>query len=396
MPIVGITLIHYTSPSPPFGKAAYLGAMVTVFAHPGRRVGQLVEALVLALAGLTIGVSWSVLGLWLSSLMIESNPSGAYTIRAIFFAIALMYHGYLRSSTPRMYLLVLLLIIVCLTVLTTTSSYVSSILVEQIVYPILLASAVIFVVNIAVLPEFSSAYLGRTAIDSLEASAKALQDAGLYFVGQLKLPDLGDDENSVVDDLTAKSYANKDAAKPARSTSRLRDITNKKGSLRSKLSATRNAQNETQFEIAYSYLPPRLLSPIAKKGMKRLVTHVIAVIGTCESLFALLGEDVVSKDRGTVATSVPVLITTETGMESRKVDLKRLKPRREIEFGDIRLMRYLLAKIKDPYLSFQVVIMSAIAALVSCIAYSYVSSVNRFEGMMTDDVDRKYLEILRS
>src|SRR5882672_8361562 len=46
-----------------YGKAAYLAPITTVFGHPGRRFGQMAEALVLAVSGSLVGIGWSSFGL---------------------------------------------------------------------------------------------------------------------------------------------------------------------------------------------------------------------------------------------------------------------------------------------------------------------------------------------
>ena len=75
------------------GKAAYLGAITTVFGHPGRRFGQMAEALILVLSGTLLGVAWSLLGIYLGSLIIKEYPPAAYAIRAIFLAVVVLFHG---------------------------------------------------------------------------------------------------------------------------------------------------------------------------------------------------------------------------------------------------------------------------------------------------------------
>ena len=362
-PTVAITLVHYDT-NPIFGRAAYLAAMVTVFAHPGRRVGQLAEALVFVLMGLVVGVVWAVLGLWLASLVIESSPSAGYAIRAVFFVIALMSHGFVRSQIPRAFLFVLLFIIESLQGLTTTSKQVSSTLVANLVYPVLLAAGVILLVNITVFPEFSSTFLGTTTIASLDALADALEKAGGYFVAT-------ENDNSV--DTTAQTDLNQETStrnsepKSQRARAVLSEITASKRQLRSKLNANKNAQNETQFEIAIAHLPPHHLRPISKKAMKRLVSHTIAVVGCCESRFALLGDELsdTAKGRRTQAT-----MHSKTEIDG--VDLESVKRKKEIEFGDVRLLRYLLSRIRDPYSSFQKSILQSIGVVKYCVAYAYV------------------------
>jgi hypothetical protein len=108
-----------------YGKAAYLAPITTVFGHPGRRFGQMAEALVLAVSGSLVGIGWSSFGLYLSSLVYGHNPPAAYTIKGLFLVVALMVHGFLRSHTPRLFIFVLLLVIVVVVGLTSTATAVT-------------------------------------------------------------------------------------------------------------------------------------------------------------------------------------------------------------------------------------------------------------------------------
>jgi len=66
-----------------YGRAAYLGPIVTVFGHPGRRFGMMAEALVLIVSGTLLGIGWSTFGIYLSSLVYNTNPPAAYTFSRI-------------------------------------------------------------------------------------------------------------------------------------------------------------------------------------------------------------------------------------------------------------------------------------------------------------------------
>jgi hypothetical protein len=65
----------------------------------------------MATAGASVGVAWACLGTFLSSLAREHNPNAAMGIKAVFLVIASFVHGYVRLSTPRLFLMVLLMII---------------------------------------------------------------------------------------------------------------------------------------------------------------------------------------------------------------------------------------------------------------------------------------------
>jgi len=323
------------------GRAAYLAAITTVFGHPGRRFGTMVEALILVLAGTLLGVAWSTLGIYLGSLAISDNPPAAYAIRGGFLTVAMMLHGFLRSGTPRLFLFVLLLVIVSVVSLISTTTVVTPVLATQILYPIFIATGVIISVNLCIFPEFSSGFLGHVTIETLNDTAKVLEDAGHYFTYTSQNPEgqsvrnprvlpktdhtpatkedpskmqasrtLGVFENlrkimknsqstnerignaDVSNSVTPKmeeSHRNAKASEKSKIVS-LSALTTAKAKLRTKLSCCKVAQRECNFEVAVSVLPPRNMKPISVSCMKKLVANTIALIGACESKYALLGD----------------------------------------------------------------------------------------------------------
>ncbi|KAF6224387.1 hypothetical protein HO133_010964 [Letharia lupina] len=429
------------------GKAAYLGAITTVFGHPGRRFGQMAEALILVLSGTVLGVAWSVLGVYLGSLVIKEHPPAAYAIRAIFLAVVVLFHGYLRSKTPRLFIFVLLLVIVSVVSLTSTAKVVTPLSATNILYPILIAAGCITLVNICIFPEFSSRYLGQMTLDTLNDTVKALGDAGIYFVESKRAVDQNgvktgekradasmtgpawnatDEERGLpqkkvtnltnapmhikAKDILQRLFASKsqgtDHSDPKKlPKTSLADLTSNKAKIRKKLSDCKAAQQECNFELAVSVLPPRNMKPISVQAMKKLVANTIAVISACESKFALLGSDDVGQasnskktkpgpelvdESKTPAISALVgatsnLLTPElplphenpklgklnTIIEQDKAELEMIKPKREIEFGDARLLRYLLARVAKPYEDLHFVVARTVEVVSACVAYAY-------------------------
>ena len=463
--LVSISLIPGSRTT--IGSAAYLGAIVTVFGHPGRRFGQMAEALILVLSGTILGVAWSLLGIYLASLVIKENPPAAYAIRAIFLAVVVLLHGYLRSKTPRLFVFVLLLVIVSVVSLTSTTKAVTSIIATNILYPILIAAGCITLVNVCIFPEFSSRYLGQTTLDTLNDAFTALEDAGAYFVESKRVLDRNsvktsskgvdvsivkptanatDEENATsqkkVTDLpraplhikanniihrlfanTSNEPEGNDSEPPKTS---LTDLTNKKAKIRKQLSGCKAAQQECNFELAVSVLPPRNMKPISVQAMKKLVANTIAVISACESKFALLGSDddgqayspeetkpcrELVEGSGTPAVSALIkatssLLTPElplphedaslgkvrTVLEQDKAELEMIKPKREIEFGDARLLRYLLARVAKPYENLHLVVARAVEVVSACVAYVYdvptlPSGARAPKGILLEELD---------
>ncbi len=165
-------------------------------------------------------------------------------------------------------------------------------------------------------------------------------------------------------------------------------LTTAKGNLRAKLSSCRAAQRECNFEIAVSVLPPRSMKPISVSSMKKLVANTIALISACESKYALLGGFDSGKEKSGTTSLVegdPVNPNSEKPSEEdgksknhsqnltiEKTELDLVKPRREIEFGDVQLLRYLLETVKNPYHDLQTVITRTVDVVSACIAHTYV------------------------
>ncbi|KZF25170.1 hypothetical protein L228DRAFT_280426 [Xylona heveae TC161] len=417
-----------------YGRAAYLAPMTTVFGHPGRRLGQMVEALIFVAAGALLGIAWATLGVYLGSLVITQNPPAGYAIRAIFLLVAVLAHGFLRSHTPRLFLFVLLLIITSVISLTSPATHVTAAGVTQLVYPVFTAMAILLLVNLCIFPEFSSGYLGRTTIETLDDAARTIKDTGAYFghVSQgpkssgiptkkeklakpLKEPSKPEQatpanwwEKIIMSIRRNRSHAPERATATAEKQINLKDLTAAKPKLRSKLAGCKATQLECNYELAYSHLPPRKLKFISDESMKKLIANTIALIGACESKFAMMDEEtgevsktpkpdenskVPEEDEDTVeekanavdesqsedhlsgtkqkAKKTNKLSRKQRRKEKEKYMLELVKPRREIEFADIKLFRYLMRRVSRPIGDLQQALDGSVQVVITCIAYVY-------------------------
>ncbi len=339
--------------------------------------------------------------------------------------------------------MVLLMIIVSVVSLTGQTVAVSSILITTLLYPILTAAGILLVVNVCIFPEFSSSFLGITTIATLGETIAALRDANKYFMqpdasSEIRpQPVLAKEEVSNTEPATAAEEPTEDTPfKPASLISKilsrigfkrrnkdatagpepkepkvikLKSLTDEKSSLRKKLDNCKDAQDECNFELAFAVLPPRDLKLISDTAMKKLVANTIALIGVCESKYALIGEQGDSdtdeeKDKGKGAVpagdadksrreSLADLSSTdekgkeeneEDKLEERKkknkgkaklekqiADLELIKPHKEIEFGDIRLLRILVDRVSQPARDLQEKIDRTVDVISSCLAYCY-------------------------
>lgn len=421
------------------GSAGYLGTIVSVFGHPGRRFGQMAEALILILVGMVVGLSWSTLGLWLSSLLDGQNPGAGFAVRGVFYAVAAMTHGYFRSKTPRLFLGVLVMVFIVTVVLTTTAKAVTVVGVTQVLWPILIAVGVLLVVNLVIYPEFSSGFLDRQVCETLDETVTALEKAGKYFVGKGPATSTSRKGKNIDEGGSNVESSQRDSTDPKMKVSverqntfasvkrRLRkgsktlspgsdevvkkeviltikDVAAAKSKIRSKLTACKAAQRECNFEIFVGAMPPFELKPISSRMMRRLVASTMSIIGACESKFALMGEEhkpdqdvKQSKDDETAEGSTqmsepktklpskPSFLgllhieakqnqDAEAPANAEKAELEAVKPKREIEFGDAKLLRYLIASISKPYTDFFEELNQAVMALTKCIGVVYVRS----------------------
>lgn len=374
-----------------YGRSTYLGAMVTVFGHPGQRFGQMAEALFLIFMGTAVGLGWSTLGLYLSSLAYDSNVSAAFAIRAIFFALAIVLHGTLRSSTPRLFMFVFFYLLISLTVLTTTVTSVSSLLLSQITYPILTALAAVLFINIAVFPESSSGFLGNAVIETLHDTAQCLEDAIDWFA-----------TSNGGGNIDSKGEMQPDAKKGPELPLRMQlvSLTDRKPKLRAKFAGSKKAQGECNFEVVFAVLSPGSLKAISLTSMSRLVQNTISIVNACESKYAMLGEDEEPEDEadkkaraaGSTDDDDDSSVASSSNDSSSEDDsdssaeerpstsrrkskhvrnLKLVKPVREIESGDVELFEHILSQIRGPAKVLQVQIHEAVDLIVCSLAYCY-------------------------
>ncbi|EHK97286.1 putative Uncharacterized membrane protein [Glarea lozoyensis 74030] len=203
----------------------------------------------------------------------------------------------------------------------------------------------------------------------------------------------------------------------------LKSLTDRKAKLRAKLGGCKAAQQECNFELAYAVLPPELLKPISVTAMTKLVANTIALIGACESKYALMGDenDKIESDITEAAKAADVEsenssskhstdeeatdnehskdrrrspidvnggrkseknhdengkkhhkgLKRKSTLQQGKENLELIKPKKEIEFGDVELLRYLVGRIADPLRELQKTIDASVGVITSCLAYSY-------------------------
>lgn len=268
----------------------------------------MIEALAMAAIGASLGIAWSSFGTYISSFFHHSNPVAEQTIKAIFVTLAAFSHAYIRSSTPRLFLLVLMFIIpVLIGMAAPSKGRVTSAFVKQFFYPILTAVAVMLLVSILVFPEFGSTDIGKATIDVLQLARSTQRAAAELFVTYAKSGNTAD------------------------SRQKLQALTTAKSQLAKKLTECRNVYKECTFEIAISVLAPADLKPITGKGLKGLVGRTMNLIGACESAYSFLGIDETHGDE-------------EEDDDGDTIDLDKYRGKRDTDIGDVELLQFLLKR----------------------------------------------------
>ncbi|KAI0544857.1 hypothetical protein F4679DRAFT_563187 [Xylaria curta] len=337
-----------------YGTSTYLGAMTSIFGQAGQRFGTMIETLSLIALGTLFGLGWGNLGLYLSTLVHNDNLHAMWAIRAIFFSLAVIIHGVLRSLAPRLFQFLLFFILVNLSILTSSTGTVTLSAFKTVVYPIFTAIGVVIIVNIAVFPQFSSGFLGTSTIETLSEAIDSFQEAGGWF-------------------LTKAEEECGEETSPKVMRTRLAALGNKKARLRAQLSSCKSVQAECNFELVLAVLPPRSLKPISVSMMTRLIHITTSLINACESKFALAayGEKECASDEKADGSQVESESSSDEGTTGHQHSITLIKPIREIESGDIDVLERIMSQIRQPAQAMQDQIQDAVYLITSALAYCY-------------------------
>ncbi|KAI1166549.1 hypothetical protein F5B18DRAFT_606189 [Nemania serpens] len=335
-----------------YGTSTFLGAMTSIFGQPGQRFAKMAETLFLIALGTLFGLGWGNFGLYLSGLVYNNNINAAWAIRALFFVSAVVIHGALRSSAPRLFQLLFFFMLVNLSLLTSPSNAVTLSEFKAVIYPIFTAIGVVIVVNVAVFPQFSSGFLGTSTIETLSETIDSFQAAGDWFMSNTG--DGGEEETS-----------------PRAMRARLAALSNEKPKLRARLSNCKEVQTECNFELVLAVLPPRLLKPISVTIMTRLVQVTTSLINACESKFALAAYD----EKKYMSREDDHQSESDSSSNERIAEHQRnislIKPIREVESGDIEILEHIMSQVRHPAREMQVEMQDAVRLITSALAYCY-------------------------
>ncbi|UKZ85008.1 uncharacterized protein TrAFT101_000886 [Trichoderma asperellum] len=414
--------------------STFLIPMTVAFAHPGQRLGVVIENIIMVIFGSGLGLSWCILGLYLASLVYDDNKPAAFTIRALFYLACILIHGYIRSSSPRLFLFVLFVMLPAITTLTAPTKA-TPLLYETIYVPILIGVGIMLFANVVIFPELSGSYLGTSTINALSEMANTLERATYWFatpggdcvetrdqdsvrsttvtndrdIEQQQQQKMSQKKQSIIRYWRKFFSAFPNPFRSARAiatvskiplhATTLASLMEKKPTIRSKLAACKTAQNEVNFEISISPLAPGDMKRISVDLMSSLSQSIITLIGACENKFIVLDDE--GREENGLASDDPELSTENThspesttpstgapeaylkvnsNIRSRSKAGNSIDPHsradyatlnRQIELSSAELLESIVMRLQAPVQEFQASTNAAVALLISCLAYCY-------------------------
>lgn len=227
------------------GVAPYLLPLVSVSLHPGRRVGQMMEAVILSCAGLTLGTGWSVLGRFIyQKLYHPDHQSWSLGTLAALDLVTLATIGFLRGLSPRLFIFTILLFVSAHFSFMANLDISLGFAAKSFSAPSAMAIAICLAFNVVLFPEFGSTYVGKAMISHLTQLSGQLKESIEWF--------------GASDAVELDAIARKDA-------------------LFNSLSSCKSALLETSFEVTYGHVSPHELKPLHRL-CTRMTANVAAIL----------------------------------------------------------------------------------------------------------------------
>jgi hypothetical protein len=320
---------------------------MTVTLHPGRRTGEMIEAVVLAYSGMAVGLAYATLGRFAySQLRIHSTEQKALGLLAALYVVMLFVVGILRSLSPRLYQFGFMVFnIVAFSFLSNLSLSLAN-NTEAFSVPILLSTALCLFINIVLFPELGSAHLGFSILGGLNELHSHVDTTVAYFV-------------------TSSGY-------------RLSSLQAQRATLRNVLTACNIVLAESSFEMSYSFMAPRELKPVLRK-IEDLASTATALVGACELEYALLG-DLNRSDN-------------EKTYHEDKSDGREFL-RREIAYADQNVLLGFLKSVRHPVLNLSSAISRCFDCIKLAVAYGYDVPDHKIQLMSSFTTNNITLDVI--
>lgn len=336
------------------GTSSYLCSLISVSMHPGRRLGAMMQSLVLGLGGVLLGIPYTLFGHYLARKIFHDTHDiqKSFGLFIVLDAFVLIFVGYIRSAAPRVYPFAFVVFLIShfsfLMPISTT--------LEQIAHnfsvPIIIGIGLSFIINITIFPEFGSTYIGSTALDVIHELQVMFSNTSYLFVS------LHD-----ADPASAKEYADKIAFLIAQ-----------KKKVRTAFAQSAATMLECTYELSYSYMAPQELKPLLK-NLHSLNNTTNALHVACELVLSVF----VAKKQADTKQEIPE-------MKSAKELLKRIKPQKEVDYSDREMIIEFIHSIKNPVQDVTKVALHALNQSKSVLAYAYDVNVQNVKFSNVDDI----------
>jgi hypothetical protein len=329
------------------GSSSYIIAIAALNHHPARRLGGMIEAVVMGLIGTGVGIAFLVFGHFTTNqIAAYSGMRNALAYLAILEIIMLTVHAFVRSYSPRLFNMVFMFFTVVHFGFLSTLSTPYGELAKSFGYPILLGIGICFVINLSIFPEFGSTYLGTSVVKALNEMHTHTNSAVLFFTGS----------HSRVDQSSTELLS-------------MNNIMAQKSKLRTLLANCKQILTESLFEISVSVMSPQEL----KKCLKVINNSIVplnALVGACELEYSLLGESHIYRESETTTTRTGNKLDTEATSRPTSF-IESIKPTKEIDHADAKVFLEFLNGIKEPILKLSDAISQSFNIVKLSVAYAY-------------------------
>lgn len=362
------------------GVSSYLCSLISVSMHPGRRLGAMMQSLVLGLAGVAIGLPYTLFVHFIAKKVYsdEKDLQNVYGLFIVFDFFVLAMAGYVRSAAPRFFIFTFVVFLIShfsfLLPITTSLEN----LAHDFSVPLLIGIGLSFVINITIFPEFGSTYIGTTILSAVHELQVMFSNTSYFFVNlDVDAPNM------------AKDYADKVAF-----------LISQKKKVRGCFAQCVATMLECSYEFSYSYMAPQELKPLLKH-LRSLNITTNALHVACELVLGVfvgqsqnsgpyefefsdlekkIEEDLQKFDDEDFSES------EEDVFKDSKDLLKRLKPHKEMDFSDRSMLLEFIHSIKEPVQDVTKVALNAVNQIKCVIAYTYDVGVEKVKFSALNDV----------
>ncbi|CAR28985.1 hypothetical protein ZYGR_0W00130 [Zygosaccharomyces rouxii] len=325
--------------------------LISVMAHPGRRISGTIQAMMFCLTGLVLGLSYALFGRFLAQRCLGHNwkhltedeqyanhfvrYESALAVLAVFETFMLFFHGWMRSLSHHYFAMVFpLFLVVHFAFLDPLDDPISA-TTKAYTVPFYLGIAMSLFFNLVLFPEFGSTYLGNTTIDTMNLIHKAIDDSVNFFIS--------------IDLKESQSLYRK-------SPESLSKLLKSKPTIHNKVSTCSTVLHECIYEISYSYVSPTQLKPIIET-FKSCSMYINGLINACQLEFTLLSRD-----------------------ENREGDLLQIKTDKEIAYAHFERFDRVLRKLRPSIYNLHKILSESVYLTKILLAHAYDVDLSRAKG----------------